>query len=84
MESLFDISAAAIGLLLLTLIVLFVCSFVGKWKTLFKLYFGFAILLFSHLLLFYLEAFGENFPLPAILAKYSIGALDFLGSLIHV
>jgi hypothetical protein len=40
-----DISAAAIGFLLLTLIVLFVCSFVRKWNTLFKIYFGFAILL---------------------------------------
>ena len=79
-----DISAAAIGLLLLTLIVLFVCSFVRKWNTLFKIYFGFAILLSSHLLLFYLVVFDENIPCPAILTKYSIGALDLLANIIHV
>ena len=82
MKGLFEIIAAGIGLLFLTSIVLFVYSIVGKWRMVYKIYFGFTTVLLSHILLFYFAAFGENFPLPVILSEYSLGILNFLASLI--
>jgi hypothetical protein len=84
MEGLFDISAAAIGFLFFTSIIIFVYSIVGKWKMIFKIYFGFAAVMLSHILLFYFVIFGGEIPLPAVLTKYSLGALNLLAKLIHV
>jgi hypothetical protein len=84
MSGLVEIIAAVIGLLLLTSVVLFVYSIIGKWSTAFKIYFGLTVFLFSHLLLFYLITFGNNIPLPAILTKYSIGMLNLLTKLLPI
>jgi hypothetical protein len=84
MKGLFEIIAAGIGLLFLTSIVIFVYSIVGKWRMVYKIYFGFTTVLLSHILLFYVAAFGENFPLPVILSKYALGILNFLATLIPV
>jgi hypothetical protein len=84
MDGLVVIIAAGIGLLFLTFIVLFVCSIVMKWNTAFKIYFGCAVFLFSHLLLFYLVTFAENIPLPSILTKYSFGILNLMAKLLPI
>lgn len=84
MDGLVATIAVGIGLLLLTFTVFFVCSIVLKWNTAFKIYFGCAVFLFSHLLLFYLVTFAENIPLPSILTKYSFGIMNFLSKLIPI
>ena len=84
MSGLVEIIAAVIGLLLLTSVVLFVYSFIGKWNMALKVYFGLAVFLFTHLLLFYLITFGDSIPLPAILTKYSVGMLNLLTKLLPI
>ena len=84
MSGLVEIIAAVIGFLLLTSVVLFIFSIAGKWNMAFKIYFGFAVFLVSHLLLFYLVAFGEKIPLPSILTNYSSGMMNLLAKLIPV
>jgi hypothetical protein len=84
MNGLVEIIAAVIGLLLLTSVVLFIFSIVEKWRMSFRIYFGFAVILVSHLLLFYLVAFGEKIPLPSILVKYSSGMMNWLAKLLPV
>lgn len=84
MSGLVEIIAAVIGLLLLTSVVFFIFSIVGKWRMSFRIYFGFAVILVSHLLLFYLVAFGEKIPLPSILVKYSSGMMNLLAKLLPV
>ena len=84
MENLFGIGAAVIGFLFLASIIIFFYSIVRKLKTIFKIYFGFTIVLLSHILLFYFVIFGGEIRLPAVLTEYSLGALDLLANLIHV
>jgi len=84
MSGIVEIIAAVIGLLLLTSVVFFIFSIAGKWRMSFRIYFGLAVILVSHLLLFYLVAFGEKFPLPSILAKYSSGMMNLLAKLLSV
>jgi hypothetical protein len=84
MDGLVVLIVAGIGFLFLTFIVLFVCSIVLKWKTTFKIYFGCAVFLFSHLLLFCLVTFAENIPLPSILTKYSFSILNLLAKLLPI
>jgi hypothetical protein len=84
MSGLVEIIAAVIGLLLLTSVVLFIFSIAGKWKMSFRIYFGCAVFLVSHLLLFYLVAFVEKIPLPSILTKYSSWMMNLLAKLLPV
>jgi hypothetical protein len=84
MDGLVVLIVAGIGFLFLTFIVLFVCSIVLKWNTTFKIYFGCAVFLFSHLLLFCLVTFAENIPLPSVLTKYSFGILNLLAKLLPI
>jgi len=84
MSGLVEIIAAAFGLLLLTSVVFFIFSIAGKWKISFRIYFGFAVILVSHLLLFYLVAFGDKIPLPFILAKYSSEMMNLLVKLLPI
>jgi hypothetical protein len=84
MSGFVEIIAAVIGLWLLTSVVFFIFSMAGKWKMPFRIYFGFATFLASHLLLFYLVAFGEKIPLPSVLIKYSSGMMNLLAKLLPV
>jgi len=84
MYGLFEIIAAVIGLLLLTSVVYFIVSIAAKWKMPYRIYFGVAVFLFSHLMLFYLAAFGEKIPLPSILAEYSSWLMNYLAKFLPV
>jgi hypothetical protein len=84
MKGFFEIIAAGIGLAFITTAALLVYAFAAKWKWVYKIYFGLASLLLLHIFLFYFAAFGEDFPLPAVFAKYTFGILDLLAGLIPV
>lgn len=84
MSGLFELVGAVIGLSLLTSVVLFIFSIAAKWKMLFRIYFGVAVFLFSHLMLFYLVAFGEKVPLPSILTEYSSWLMNYLAKFLPV
>ena len=84
MSGLVEIIAAVIALMLLTSAVFFILSIAGKWKMSFRIYFVFAVILVSHLLLFYLVAFGEKIPLPSLLVKYSSGMMNLLAKMLPV
>ena len=84
MEGLIAGIIAGIGILFLIFIVFFICSIVLKWNTAYKIYFGCAVFLYSHLLLFGVVTFAENIPLPSILTKYSFGTLNLLAKLLPI
>jgi hypothetical protein len=84
MDGLIASIVAGIGILFLIFIVFFVCSIILKWNMAFKIYFGSAVFLYSHLLLFCLVTFAENVPLPPILTNYSFGILNLLAKLLPI
>ena len=84
MSGLVEIIAVIIGLMLLTSAVFFIFSIAGKWRMSFRIYFGFSVILVSHLLLFYLVAFSEKIPLPTILVNYSSGMMNLLAKMLPV
>ena len=78
----FGIITAVIGLALMLSIALFIVSFIRNWGNIYRIYWGFVVLLCSHLLFFSLVLFSAPNSLPAPLNAYIIGVLGVLGTLI--
>jgi hypothetical protein len=77
-----EIIAAIIGLSLLVSIAVFVFSIISDWGKVYKIYWGVAVFLCAHLLLFSLVLLVQTNKLPSLLHSYALGVLDILNMLV--